>query len=226
MNTITNGGVCQMAYREEMQKVQQGLQQSIVHTACHLFMERGIEPVKMTDLALSADVGVASLYRYFGTKREVVIQAGIHLWHKVAQLLDGVFTSEVYLSKTGLAQCEDLLKVFLAAYTGHAPYVKFLRDFDLFMEREQVPQAELAAYEASILDLQTPARAAYRKGLADGTLRGDFDFETYYFTVTHALLLLSQKLVCAGALVESDARVSGEKQLLAMIDMAVTYIKK
>lgn len=213
-----------MEYARRVHAVQQDLRQTIIENACALFIERGIVPVKMTDVAERSGVGVASLYRWFGTKKELAIQAGIYIWHNVGMYLDGVFTSPVYLEKSGYDRCADLLKLFYAAFTGHPDYLKFLRDFDNFVESEHITPHELAAYEKSILDLQTPAREAYEKGRADGTIRA-IDFETYYYTATHALMALAQKLVCAGGIILSDSAVSAEHQLLALLDMMLLYLK-
>lgn len=213
-----------MEYERRMREVQQDLRQHIVENACALFIERGIVPVKMTDVAERSGVGVASLYRWFGTKKELAVQAGIFVWRNVGMYLDGVFTSPVYLEKSGYDRCADLLKLFYAAFTGHPDYLKFLRDFDTFVEAEHITTAELTEYEKSILDLQTPAREAYRAGLADGSIR-PVDFETFYYTATHALMALAQKLVCANGIVSSDSAVDAQTQLLALIDMMLTYLK-
>lgn len=39
-----------------------------VQAAAQLFLQRGIGAVKMTDIAQTTGIGVASLYRYFTTK--------------------------------------------------------------------------------------------------------------------------------------------------------------
>lgn len=213
-----------MEYERRMHAVQQDLRLNIIETACALFIERGITPVKMTDVAARSGVGVASLYRWFGTKKALVIEAGIYVWERIGGYLEGVFTSPVHLDKSGLDRCADLLKLFYAAYTGHPEFIKFFRDFDNFVEAEHISPDELTDYEAHILDLQTPARTAYEKGRADGTIR-DIDFETFYYTATHALMALAQKLACANGIVLSDNAVSAENQLLALVDMMLNYLK-
>lgn len=48
----------------------------IILVAAELFLEKGIDSVKMTDIADASGIGVASLYRYFGTRTNIVIEAG------------------------------------------------------------------------------------------------------------------------------------------------------
>ena len=40
-----------------------------VEVSAQLFLKNGIEAVKMTDIADECGIGVATLYRYFGTKK-------------------------------------------------------------------------------------------------------------------------------------------------------------
>ena len=44
----------------------------IVEKAAEIFCAQGIDNTKVTDIAKAADVGVASVYRYFKTKSELV----------------------------------------------------------------------------------------------------------------------------------------------------------
>ena len=44
-----------------------------VTVSAQLFLKNGIEAVKMTDIAEASGIGVATLYRYFGTKIGITI---------------------------------------------------------------------------------------------------------------------------------------------------------
>ncbi len=215
-----------MQYQKLMDEAQEKMRKSVVDAACSLFLSDGVEQVKMTDVAKRAQVGVASVYRYFGTKRELLIHCGVELWRRAGELLDGVYTSEYYLNKTGWEQAVELLKVVFVAYNGHPEFLRFLSEFDAFMISEGAKDAELVEYESGILGFNKIAYKAFEKGISDGTIRQDADFDAFYFTATHALLALASKLTSAGHILSSDERVAGEKQLGTLVDMAAEYIKK
>ena len=42
--------------------------QSIIATAKELFLERGVENIQMQDIATAAEIGIATLFRYFPKK--------------------------------------------------------------------------------------------------------------------------------------------------------------
>lgn len=50
-----------------------------IDVSAKMFLQNGIENVKMTDIADECGIGVATLYRYFGTKTGITIAAMTHL---------------------------------------------------------------------------------------------------------------------------------------------------
>ena len=54
--------------------------EEITPIALSLFLSKGIQEVKMTDIAEKADIGVATLYRLFSVKKSILIDSAILLW--------------------------------------------------------------------------------------------------------------------------------------------------
>ena len=57
-----------------------------VEVSARLFLENGIASVKMTDIARECGVGVATLYRWFGTKNSLAITAMTYLWNELHKM--------------------------------------------------------------------------------------------------------------------------------------------
>ncbi len=214
-----------MEYKTFLKNAKDEYNDILIDQISDLFLTHNIESMKMTDIANELSLGVATLYRYFKTKKNIVILCGINLWKREIHLFEGVFESEVFKNKNGLGQIEDLLKFYIVLYEGHRPFLKFLRDFDFFVEAEHVSKEELAEYEASIMNVYPLLQSAYAKGKDDGSIKRDIDFEEFYFTTSHALMQLSQKVLPTGLLLESDYRIDGKKQLELVIAMVLNYLR-
>ncbi|MBQ4225759.1 MAG: helix-turn-helix transcriptional regulator, partial [Oscillospiraceae bacterium] len=65
-----------------------------VASAARLFLEKGLDNVRMTDIADDCGVGVATLYRYFGTKTIIAIEAVSYLWNDLGRLFEERFREE------------------------------------------------------------------------------------------------------------------------------------
>ena len=173
-----------------------------VEISAEMFLRNGIEAVKMTDIADACGVGVATLYRYFGTKTTITIAAMTHLWNALRGMYEHVFESEVFLRQPGIKRLSDLM-----------------------LQHENVPKAALFDYERSIINFYPYMESAYLAGTADGTVRADIDFKLFYLTFGHAMLSLCKKMLC-GELLPSDDFGNGRAELEMLAAMAVSYLRK
>ena len=97
------------------QQMEQRTQQ-ILHTALKLFCEKGIEDTSVEEIAKAVGVGPATIYRYFETKAELAISAGIAYWQMVAGKYLDSLSQEAYQKLNGIQQIKyiflDLYKDF------------------------------------------------------------------------------------------------------------------
>lgn len=215
---------------KEKRKIEQEIQKNqkkeeVIEAALKVFKIQGIENTKMTDIAKEAEIGVASLYRYFKTKLDLSIEAACKVWQDELAEVKDYYTSESFLSKNGISKVQSLLEVFLLFYNKHQNFLQFIDEFDRYVVKEKVAPEKLKVYEKSIIDLKAIMMGALEEGKQDGTVCLQMDEEQFYFSITHALFSLSQKLLLRGNVLESDEYVQGEQQIKIIIDMAVNYIK-
>lgn len=190
-----------------------------------MFLKRGIEDVKMTEIADASGVGVATLYRYFGTKTGITIAAMTHLWEELKKMFSGVFESEVFLAQSGLKQLSDLMRMYIVLFEAHKDFMKLLGEFDQMMIRENVPKSELEEYDRSIIDFYRVYEDACQRGIADGSIREDVDFKLLYLTYAHAMMELCKKLI-RGDILPSDSFSEGARELEMLVATAVEYVRK
>lgn len=194
-----------------------------ITVGAELFLEKGIDNVKMTDIAEASGIGVATLYRYFRTKTGIAVEVMTFLWKKIRELFAGVFDSPNFMEQTGLKQLQDLMKMFLVLFHAHKDFMKLLGDFDRFVLREDVPKDELENYDQSIVDFYPVLERAYIKGVEDGSVRKDLDFKHFYLAYAHSLMELCKKFI-GGEILPSDDFSDGVKELEILIESAVYYL--
>lgn len=195
-----------------------------ISVCASLFLQRGIEDVKMTEIADQSEIGVATLYRHFGSKTGIAIAAMTYLWNQIREMYSDVFTSEIFLQQTGIKQVHDLMQMYVVMHQTHQDFLKALGEFDQFLLHEQVPKEELLEYEKSIINFYPVFAASFRSGIADGTVRRDVDMKLFYLTVSHALLEMSKKMV-QGDILPSDDFSQAPSELGMLIEMAVDYLR-
>ena len=198
---------------------------TIILHATALFLEKDIESIKMTDIAKSSKTGVASIYRYFGTKQKLVIEVGINLWESINKEYERIYNSVSYLNETGINQCKSLLNIFNILAENKSLFLKFNYDFDRYVAKEHISKDDLASYEKVIIHAQQRFLEAVYKGRADNTVRSDFDEKIYYLAFTHSLFALTGK-VNGPNILKSDDFQHGQKEVEVVINSFINYIEK
>lgn len=196
-----------------------------VEVAAGLFLEQGIDRVKMTEIARKTGVGVATIYRYFGTKTGIAIASMTYLWRKLREKFSGIFDTIAFRKQTGYRQVHTLLRMFLVLYTEHSDFMKLLGEFDLLIAKEKIPKEDLNEYAQSILNFYPVFETAYLIGVADGTVRELPNVGLFYVSAAHAFMELSKKLL-QGELLSTDDFSHGERELEIMIETVAFYLKK
>lgn len=214
-----------LQYRERLRAIKEETIEHALVSAYWLFLEKGIDAVSLADVAKAAEIAPTSLYRYFGNKLNLVLQCGTLFWKQTMMVNNPVRSVPDYAQKTGYEQTVLLMESFVRAYCEYPQHLRFLRNFDLYLERAQVPREALGEYDAALSGWKQIAKDALEHGQRDGTLRTDIDFVQIYYAVTHALLVLAERLACQPVLLDSDLELPPEEQLETIVRMAAEYIR-
>lgn len=211
--------------RMEMAKEKKKRKEEVVKASIDVLCKIGIENTKMTDIAEAAEVGVASLYRYFKTKPELVVAAAEYFWHQKVDVLYKDIVNKSFEKLNGCDRISRILNIFMMLFKEHKDFIRFLEEFDNYVVKEKISPRRLTSYEKIITDLKSVMFDALKLGKSDGTIRSDIDDDIFYITVTHSLMTLCQKLTLRGTILKSDSEIKGEEQIEFLIKMAVSYIK-
>lgn len=196
-----------------------------VEVSAQLFLKNGIENVKMTDIADECGIGVATLYRYFGTKNGVIIAAMTYMWNELNKMFSGIFESKVFLAQSGIKQLSDLMRMFVVLYQAHPSFMRLLAEFDLMLVSEDIPKSDLKNYEKSIINFYPVFEKSYMTGISDGTVREVPNIRLFYISYAHTLMELSKKLI-QGELLPGDDFSHAEDELNTILDTAVFFLRK
>lgn len=211
--------------KREFEETKKKKMEYIIDKALEIFCSQGIDNTKVTDIAKAADVGVASVYRYFKTKSDIAIQVGIKFWNQVKEEFKIKSINSDFINKNGLEEFKEIMNFFLILYIEYPYLLKFLHDLDAFIIKEKIESDKLKDYEKNILDIRDMVVNYIEKGQKDGSIKTTFIAEELYVTTTHTLMSLVQKLSLRGSILKSDINISGEQQIRMVLDMIITYVE-
>ena len=190
----------------------------IVDEAIALFLERSISEVTVRDIAVRANVGEATIYRYFSTKQNIVCAAAVKL---EKQIFETYF--DLSHGKSGLEKLALFYRTYLKIFSTHREFFKFINEFDAFMLSEG--KTDNNEY-SSVLDMfKALFSEAYNQGLSDGSISPVSDPETFYYATTHSLLELCKKLSTAD-IVRQDCGSDKEEEISTLTELILYRLKR
>lgn len=191
----------------------------IIDTAQRLFLSRSVSDVTVRDIAQTADVGEATVYRYFEKKQNIVLG--------VAKKLSAEVYAEHFSppgGKTGYKKLKRFYNGYLSVYTEHPEFCRFLREFDmLLLSGDDMPLGE---YERELDVYRDFYMKAYREGIADGSVAEQADIGLFYYATTHALLELCKKFGGEKDLLPQDTKSDKAGEIATLIGLVLNALKK
>ena len=191
--------------------------QRILEEGFRIFSERGIAGVTMTDVAKAAGIGIASLYRYYTNKQELVLTIATWAWKNYfteqTEKMDRIDRQNI----TAAQNMVFFLEAFLDLYRNHKDLLRFNQFFNVFLQSEQISAERRQPYNKVIASLEERFVRIYQKGQEDGTLRNDVSEGEMFSTLVH--LMMAAVTRYAVGLVYFNPESDEEKELELQKDL-------
>lgn len=191
-----------------------------------LMSEKGIQKVTFNEIAEKSNIGVASLYRYFKNKKTLICNCAIYNLNKIIENLVPEVNSIQFLNKPAIIEFEELLNKYIIFYKENKKFLKFLSEFDNFITFNKMDNDIEDSYNRMFKSFYIMAKRIYQKGLEDKTFRENFDFDSFYYSISSSLLQTCIKGTVSPSLIPLDSLINTEQKLKMQINMAIYYCKK
>lgn len=207
----------------ERERQTESRREEIIAAAVKEFVSAGIENARIADIAKRAEVGPATVYRYFETKPKLVAECAARFRNNEMTALDPQIENALQAGKTGFDRVKALLGIVGALYEKNPGWLRLLEQFDNYIARENVPRGQLKGYEQSVMSSQSVMLEAVRQGQEDGSIRPDVDGGGFCVTSVNAVTALSQKLLQRCSAAESGG-LDAKAQIAMLVEMELRYL--
>ena len=200
---------------EERDELKNARIERILLSAFSLFSHSGIDAIAMTDIAKHAEIGVASLYRYFETKDEIAIRTAIWAWETQKKMILPVLDDSGFYNKKGIDQLEEIFELFCKLYQNEPDFFRYIYFFDAYVVCQKISSERLLPYQQVIESVQKIIAGAIHKGIKDGSISSTYKKceDELYYSLMHTLFSASQKLSLSGKMLQMDETNDGVQQL-------------
>ncbi len=190
----------------------------ILQTATSLFMTSGIADVTIKDIADAAEIGEATVYRYFGTKTNIVVASALKLGKETYEAF-----FDLAKGNTGYDKLEIFYNSYLNVFKKSPTHFYFIKEFDAYMCAHS--EISLDEYEKSLDLFKNDFMNAYKLGLSDGSIKEVKQIEVLYYSTTHALLELCKKLSMKKGVLEQDKSLKKNSEIKCLINIILSSLQ-
>lgn len=215
-------------HQEEKDEIKNNRMNRILSSAFILFSEKGIDTIAMTDIAKKAEIGVASLYRYYETKDQIAICVAIWAWQKEKLEMMKTLSGAEYEKLSGLEKLSLMCEMFVHLFENQGDFLRFIYFFDSYVVRQEINAKKLVDYEAIITEVQNVVLNAISDGVKDNSIElpKGVTKDELYFTLMHSLFSTAQKLTLSGNMLVMDSKAQSANQLRLLGRLLIKALKK
>ena len=148
--------------------------------AIELFSEFGVEHTDMTQIAKKAGVSRRSVFRYFGTKDDLVLETIQWGREKFSEAITKLVNSTEYQNKNG---CEQMMMLYRTILQIAIDYCLYYVNCSL-IEAYAVQHSDkpfMRQYECGCQEVVCAATSAKEKGLLDGSINPVYKDDGYFY---------------------------------------------
>lgn len=190
----------------------------MLNAAADIYCKKGIDSASIQEVADRADMGVASVYRYFPTKSHLAIETAIHLWQQhMSPLLSESESNAIEI-------IEAYMNKFLRLFKSSPDFFRFIENFDNYISRQQERPASFAIYEEMLMTQDKALISLLKEGQQQGLIKENIDVEKHFSVAVKSIMAFAQKLLLRGVILQSDRTDSGA-ELKLMIQIMINSIK-
>ncbi len=198
----------------------------IILSAESLFLEKGLAPVSMEDIALKAGCHRRTLYRYFPVREDLIYDVVTHMMEDMNSFQRELAGS---LAGNGLARFRLFLEGLTEYMKVHLPRIRFMGEFDFTYGESHPfrpsPEREKRFLEAAHVTEEL-LMSIIASGREDGSIVLDCSPDVFVPTVTTMLLGAAQRIARRGELIDREFGISRFDMVTCQINIYLKAVSR
>lgn len=198
--------------------------EQLINAGFELFSKYGIENVSLQKVADAADVGVATMYKYYQTKVKLVVAISGKIWGDVWKQVLEQNGPDFFEKFTAYEYIKFYLDMIIKLYRERPEMLRFSNNYKNFLYHEGIEGGELNEH----LDVLKPLRVMYHKlyerAKEDKSIRTDISEQQLFTTVAIAMLAVAERYA-QGIIWANDNKPDHTQELEYMEEMLLAWCK-
>ena len=196
----------------------------IIDAAFHVFVEKKIEAVSMSEIAEAAGVGRATLFRCYANKTELVIAVCAAKWKEYLDELDARRPISSVGEIPAIGRFIFTLDSYIEMYQKHKDLLQYNDNFNYYVTHENCRSEQFTDFHASLYSVNTRLHLMYEKAREDHTFRTDIPEDEFMRVTVHTMMAACAHYA-GGFIWGAQDNKDYTPELLLLKDMILNYVK-
>lgn len=192
-----------------------------VQRALELFLANGVEQTTIRDIARASDVTERSVYRYYETKADLVLDSTFLFWDLFSEQAKEKWEKRMSPGTKGIDQIRIILMTYIDIYMEHPGYIRYIAGAERFLYDEGVSLEVRKRPPGRFESTNNPLVCAIRTGLSDGSVSRDVDVELLYYNAYDAIQGVMQR----DAIGATDCDIDCFRRMASLCEMFVNAFR-
>ena len=193
----------------------------IISQAEILFLKDGFERVQMQDIADAAELGIATLFRYFPKKDQLIVAAAVR---NLSPTLDA-FKELTTRPGDAYSRLEAILDYLLDQQVKRTNHSRFREAFESYASFVSTPLPGIDDYIGLQREIMETLEPLIMDGKTDGSLRRDLDAKTTIVTVINAFGTFGNNIILKSHISYLEDDIEPLIQQRVLREMLLSYVR-
>lgn len=196
----------------------------LLKAGLELFSKHGIEAVSLQMVAETADVGVATLYKYYQNKLNLVVAISASVWETVWHEISRSVGLEALEHRNAYQLVELYCDSIIRIYQERPEILRFSANYKSYICRERVSEEQLAAQLDVLKPIDLLYHRKYEAAKADGSIRTDLPEQELFTMLTLTMLGMAERYA-QGIVWAHNHTGSYVKELSHLKEMLLAWVR-
>lgn len=196
---------------------------SIIEAAGKVFSEKGFEKTTMQDIANEENIGVATVFRYFPKKDDLIVAVAVNILEAYLSTFQYVAAAD----GTSLEKIESLFDYFIADIEPeNLATTQLLETFESYASTSLKELGDYTEYIKVREDILSALSLIFEEGRLDGSIRSDPSIGDELASIINAFGLFSRKLSLFKQIPFLNDKIAPTAQLAIIKGIFLEYIRQ
>ncbi len=194
---------------------------TILNAAEKLFSKKGIENTTMQDIADEANLGVATVFRFFQKKEKIIVAVATKRLEQILEIFQQIASMNISCFEKINRLLDHLMK---NQSSDRNDTVKILENFESYAARITDEIEDFDIYKSVYREISKTFSKIVEEGVRDGSIRSDINIEETLITLVNAGATFARKLSLQKSILFIELDLEPEKQADLLKNIILDYL--